>query len=133
MSGHATLSRPGRRRRPALGAAVLCGALLGNLFDDGASLLGELSGGGSQVFFASPGKLERVLERLSAMRDSAMAIPAEHRRALPGIDWQAWESLPLQATSGPTREWRERLWQLVIELVPATVEEARRHQAPPGR
>ncbi|MDD2989544.1 MAG: hypothetical protein PHI64_11360 [Zoogloea sp.] len=124
-------SRPGRRR-PALGAAVLCGALLGNLLDDGASLLGELSGGSPQSIFASRGSLERVLERLAAMRDSALAMPAEQRRAMPGIDWQAWESLPLQAASGPTREWRERLWRLVIELVPATVEEARRHQAHPG-
>lgn len=125
-----TLPRPRRRRRPTLGAAVLCGALLGNLLDDGASLLGELSGGDAQALFATRGNLERVLERLAAMRENALAMPADQRRAMPGIDWQAWENLPLQSASGPTREWRERLWRLVVELVPATVEEARRYQAP---
>lgn len=125
-----TLPRPRRRRRPALGAAVLCGALLGNLLDDGASLLGELSGGDAQALFATRGNLERVLERLAAMRENALAMPADQRSAMPGIDWQAWENLPLQSASGPTREWRERLWRLVVELVPATVEEARRYQAP---
>lgn len=125
-----TLPRPRRRRRPALGAAVLCGALLGNLLDDGASLLGELSGGDAQALFATRGNLERVLERLAAMRENALAMPADQRSAMPGIDWLAWENLPLQSASGPTREWRERLWRLVVELVPATVEEARRYQAP---
>lgn len=125
-----TLPRPRRRRRPALGAAVLCGALLGNLLDDGASLLGDLSGGDAQALFATRGNLERVLERLAAMRENALAMPADQRSAMPGIDWQAWENLPLQSASGPTREWRERLWRLVVELVPATVEEARRYQAP---
>lgn len=125
-----TLSRPRRHRHPTVGVAVLCGALLGNLLDDGASLLGDLSGGDQQALFGSRGKLERVLERLAAMRENALAMPAEQRRAMPGIDWQAWENLPLQSASGPTREWRERLWRLVVELVPATVEEARRYQVP---
>lgn len=125
-----TPAKPRRRRRPTLGAAVLCGALLGNLLDDGASLLGDLSDGDPRALFASRGNLERVLERLAAMRENALAMPADQRRAMPGIDWQAWENLPLRSASGPTREWREQLWQLVVELVPATVNEARRYQAP---
>lgn len=128
-----TPASPRRRRRPTLGAAVLCGALLGNLLDDGASLLGDLSDSDPRALFASRGNLERVLERLASMRENALAMPADQRSAMPGIDWQAWENLPLQAASGPTREWRERLWQLVVELVPATVEEARRYQTPTER
>lgn len=134
MSGpRPTPAKPRRRRRPTLGAAVLCGALLGNLLDDGASLLGDLSDSDPRALFASRGNLGRALERLASMRESALAMPAEQRSALPGIDWRAWESLPLQSASGPTREWRERLWRLVVELVPATVEEARRYQAPTER
>ena len=109
---------------------MLCGALLGNLLDDGASLLGDLSDGDPRALFASRGNLERVLERLAAMRENALAMPADQRSAMPGIDWQAWENLPLWSASGPTREWREQLWQLVVELVPATVNEARRYQTP---
>lgn len=126
------------RRRRTLGAAVLCGALLGNLLDEGAILLddlasGELAGGedGRRLVLASSGRFEQIIERLSAMRDSARAMPAEQRAAMPRIDWQAWESLPLHSAV-PRREWRDQLWQVVTELVPATVEAVRHYQQTPA-
>lgn len=131
-----------RSRRRTLGAAVLCGALLGNLLDEGAILLGDLGearagvqhpGGEAErrLVLGSSGRLAQILERLEAMRDSARAMPAEQRAAMPRIDWQAWESLPLRS-GGPGWVWHDQLWRVVTELVPATVEAARHYQQVPA-
>ena len=68
--------------------------------------------------------------RAPAMRDSALAMPAEERATMPDIDWQAWENLSLHV-AGPPRERWERVWRAVAELVPATVAAAHGYQAPP--
>ena len=75
---------------------------------------------------------EKIVECLEVMRVSARDMPEADKEEMENVDWRAWETLNTAAVGSP-RQGRERLWQIITELVPTTLVEVRRYRrALPG-
>lgn len=117
---------------PQVGNAVLRGALLGNMHDAGVAIVRRAAGQDREALFASPSLHEQIVECLEVMRASARDMPEIDKAQMERVNWRAWETLNTAAVGSP-RQGRERLWQIITDLVPTTLVEVRRYRrALPG-
>lgn len=112
---------------PQVGTAVLRSALLGNLHDAGVAIVRCAAGRDRDTLFASPSLREKIVECLEVMRVSARDMPEADKEEMEGIDWHTWETLNTASVGSP-RHGRERLWQIIVDLVPTTLVEVRRYR-----
>lgn len=132
MSNSPVPRRASAATPPQVGNAVLRSALLGNLHDAGVAIVRCAAGRDRESLLASPSLHEKIVECLEVMRASARDMPEIDKEQMERIDWQAWETLN-PAVIGSRRQGRERLWQIITDLVPTTLVEVRRYRrALPG-
>lgn len=132
MSNSPVPRRANEATPPQVGNAVLRSALLGNLHDAGVAIVRCAAGRDRESLFASPSLHEKIVECLEVMRVSARDMPEADKEEMENVDWRAWETLNTAAVGSP-RQGRERLWQIITELVPTTLVEVRRYRrALPG-